>query len=74
MYTTMRELATCARARVLSTVQSATSNFPDSSRNFDLGVLGERLYSDLDDGDDEIDDLDLDGSGCVMNVINYKLY
>ena len=38
-----------------------------------MGVPGERLFADLDDSDDEIDDLGIDGSGCVMDVIYYIL-
>ena len=29
----------------------------------------ERIYSDLDDGDGEVDDLGLEGSDCLVSVI-----
>ena len=53
---------------VTVTVQSAARNFTDSIRNFDLGGPGGRFFSDLDDGDGEVYDLVLVGSGYVMVV------
>ena len=50
------------------TVQSAADNFSDYARNFDMGGPVERICSDLDDGDGDVNDLGLVGSDCLMSV------
>ena len=52
-------------------ILSATCNLNDTLRNFDLRDPGDRVFSDLDDGEDELVDLGLDGSGYLMHVLCY---
>ncbi len=53
-------------------VKSVARNFPGLIRNSDLKGLGKRYFSDLDDGEDDADDFDLDGSGYeVTDDVTY---
>ena len=45
-----------------------TCNLTNTLRNFDLRDPGDRLFSDLDNGQDELVDLGVDGSGCLMHL------
>ena len=50
-------------------VQSVARNFSGLTRNFDLEGPGERFFSDLDDGEDDVYGLGLDGSGDEMTCL-----
>jgi hypothetical protein len=50
-------------------VQSGARNFSGLTRNFDLEGPGEKFFSDLDDGEDDDDNLVLDGSGDEMTCL-----
>ena len=50
------------------TVQSVANNFSAFVRNLSLEGPVERLFSDLDDGDGDVDGLGLVGSGYLMGV------
>ncbi len=50
-------------------VQSDTRSFSGLTRNFDLNGPCERFFSDLDNGEGDIYDLGLDGSGDEMTCL-----
>ena len=61
------------RHRYQRMVQSADCNIIDLIRNFDLRGPGDRQFSDLDDGEDKLVDLGLEGSDCLMHLLRYIL-